>query len=180
MVPRAHSAGLRSMGETLLHEAPFSAIAPLIHLAFTRFGRPPAAASALRQNMLMPSVQSPREIDDLLAGQLVGRSIGQMQVLGINSLKSLVPPADALTGEQVHSARSDERVIVLSTAAYEIRIDLQRTGRVTWLKSAQPWQVSSGTPLPTVRLLLEDGTGLDFTEPAKTKRVTVTLLTRPA
>lgn len=127
----------------------------------------------------MPSVQSPQEIDDLLAGQLVGRFIGQVQVLGVNSLKTITPPADALAGEQVHSAHSEERIIVIATTAYEIRIDLQRTGRVAWLKSAQPWRVSSGTPLPTVRLLLDDGSGLDFTEPAKTKRVTVSLAARP-
>ena len=144
------------------------------------FGRLPAVESARRQNVLMPSVQSPREIDDLLAVQLVGRSIGQMQVLGVNSLKTITPSPDALAGEQVQSARSEERVIVISTTGYEIRVDLQRTGRVTWLKSAQPWLVSSGTPLPTIRLLLDDGTGLDFTEPAKTKRVTVTLVPRPA
>jgi hypothetical protein len=124
----------------------------------------------------MPAVQSPREIDDLLTGQLVGRSIRQLQVLGVNSLKTLTPPADALVGERVRGARCEDRVIGISTAAFEIRIDLQRTGRVTWLKSADAWRLSSGVPLPSARLLLDDGTGLDFTEPAKTKRITVTLL----
>ena len=121
----------------------------------------------------MPSVQSPREIDDLLAGQLVGRSIRQLQVLGVNSLKTISPSADELVGEHVRSAHCEERVIAISTTAYEIRVDLQRTGRVTWLQSAEAWQLSSGVPLPTVRLLLDDGSGLDFTEPAKTKRVAV-------
>jgi hypothetical protein len=128
----------------------------------------------------MPSPQPPHEIDDLLAGQLIGRSIRQLQVLGINSLKTVTPSADELVGEQVRSARCEERVIAISTAAYNIRVDLQRTGRVTWLKSADAWQLSSGVPLPTVRLLLDDGTGLDFTEPAKTKRVTVSLLSGSA
>jgi hypothetical protein len=128
----------------------------------------------------MPSVQSPREIDDLLAGQLVSRSIRQLQVLGVNSLKTVAPSVGELVGEQVRNARCEERVITISTVAYEIRVDLQRTGRVTWLNSADTWQVSSGVPLPTVRLLLDDGSGLDFTEPTKTKRVTVSLLPRSA
>lgn len=123
----------------------------------------------------MSSVQSPGEIDDLLAGQLIGRSVRQLQVLGINSLKTVTPSVAELVGQQVRDARCDERVIIISTAAYEIRVDLQRTGRVTWLKSADAWQLSSGVPLPTARLLLDDGTGLDFTESAKTKRVTVSL-----
>jgi hypothetical protein len=76
----------------------------------------------------------------------------------------------------VRSARCEERVIGISTTAYEIRIDLQRVGRVTWLKSADTWRMSSGVPLPSARLLLDDGSGLDFTKLAKTKRITVTLL----
>jgi hypothetical protein len=128
----------------------------------------------------MPSVQTPHEIDDLLDAQLTGRSVRQLQVLGVNSLKTVTPSANQLAGEQVRSAQCEERVIAISTAAYEIRIDLQRTGRVTWLKEADAWQLSSGVPLPTVRLLLDDGTGLDFTEPAKTKRITVSLITKSA
>jgi hypothetical protein len=128
----------------------------------------------------MPSVQSPGEINDLLAAQLVGRSIRQLQVLGINSLKTISPSADKLVGEQVHDARCEERIIDISTTGYEIRVDLQRTGRVTWLQTAVAWQMSSGVPLPTVRLLLDDGSGLDFTEPAKTKRVALSLMPRSA
>jgi hypothetical protein len=123
----------------------------------------------------MPSVQSPREIDELLADQLVGRSIRQLQVLGVNSLKTVTPHPAALIGEQVRSARCEERIVIISTAAHTVRIDLQRTGHVSWLSSADAWQVSSGMPLPSVRLLLDDGTGLDLTEPARTKRISVSL-----
>jgi hypothetical protein len=128
----------------------------------------------------MPSVQSPGEIDDLLAEQLIGRSVRQLQVLGINSLKTVTPSVDELVGQQARNARCDERVITISTGTYEICVDLQRTGRVTWLKRADAWQLSSGVPIPTVRMLLDDGSGLDFTEPAKTKRVTVSLASEPA
>jgi len=128
----------------------------------------------------MPPTQTPREIDDLLAERLIGRSIQQLQVLGVNSLKTIAPSAADLVGEEVRSARCVERVIAISTTAYEIRIDLQRTGRVTSLRGADPWRLSSGVPLPTVRLLLNDVTGLDFTEPAKTKRITVSLLPKSA
>ena len=124
----------------------------------------------------VPTVQSPREIDDLLAGQLVGRSIRQLQVLGVNSLKTVTPSTDALVGKQVRRARCEDRVIVILTTSHKIRIDLQRTGRVSCLVSADVWQVSSGVPLPSIRLLLDDGTGVDFTEPAKTKRITISLL----
>jgi hypothetical protein len=124
----------------------------------------------------VPTVQSPREIDELLARQLVGRSIRQLQVLGVNSLKTVSPHPDALVGEQVLSAHCEGRVVIISTAAYNIRLDLQRTGRVNRLNGADAWQVASGMPMPSVRLLLADGTGLDLTEPARTKRISVSLL----
>jgi len=129
---------------------------------------------------LVSSAQSPREIDELLADQLVGRSIRQLQVLGVNSLKTVTPGPDELVGEQVRSAHCEERVVIISTAAYRVRIDLQRTGRVTWLSSADAWRASSGVSLPSVRLLLDDGTGLDLTEPAKTKRISVSVLSGSA
>jgi hypothetical protein len=124
----------------------------------------------------VPSVQSPREIDELLADHLVGRSIRQLQVLGVNSLKTVTPRPDVLAGAEVRSARCEGRIITISTAAHEVRIDLQRTGRVVLLSDADAWQPSSRAPLPSVRLLLGDGTGLDLTEPAKTKRISVSLM----
>lgn len=36
-------------------------------------------------------MQTPHEIDDLLAEQLIGRSIRQLQVLGVNSLRQSRP-----------------------------------------------------------------------------------------
>jgi hypothetical protein len=127
----------------------------------------------------VPSVQSPREIDELLAGHLVGRSIRQLQVLGVNSLKTVTPRPDVLVDAEVRSARCEGRIITISTAAHEVRIDLQRTGRVALLSDADAWQPSTRAPLPSVRLLLDDGTGLDLTEPAKTKRISVSVLAGP-
>jgi hypothetical protein len=123
----------------------------------------------------VPYLQPPHEIDELLAVHLVGRSIRQFQVLGVNSLKTIMPHPDVLVGAEVRRAHCTGRIITISTAGHEIRIDLQRTGRVSWLSKADAWQVSSRTPLPSARLLLDDGTGLDLTEPAKTKRITVSL-----
>jgi hypothetical protein len=128
----------------------------------------------------VPYLQPPGEIDELLAVHLVGRSIRQFQVLGVNSLKTVMPHPDALVGAEVRSAHCTGRIITISTAVHEIRIDLQRTGRVSWLGNAGAWHVSSRTPLPSARLLLDDGTGLDLTEPAKTKRITVALSFLPA
>lgn len=125
----------------------------------------------------MPAIQTPDEIQSLLT-QLEGQKIAALQVLGINSLKSMVPMPDALSGEAVESASVADRFVTVVTGAYKIVFDLQRTGKLVWRPEAVPYAKSTGSPRPTVRVVLANGQGLDLTEPAKTKRITVTISTR--
>lgn len=122
-------------------------------------------------------VQPPDEILAILR-RLHGQEIAGLQVLGINTLKSVLPLPEALVGEPVTGSEVAGRTFRLVTADYEITVDLQRTGKVVWLDAAQPYRFVPGSARPTVRLLLADGTGVDLTEPAKTKRITMTLATR--
>ena len=106
--------------------------------------------------------------------RLVGHSVAQLQILGINSLKSVTPSPSDLVGSQITTVAVEDRLLTIRMGSFAATIDLQRTGRLSWLDSAQPAQV--GRPsLPTIRLLLQSGAALDFNEPAKTKRITVTL-----
>lgn len=127
----------------------------------------------------MATIQSAVEITSLLE-RIRGHKIASLQVLGINSLKTLSPPPETLAEEVVTAVDVVERTICIYTADHVIRLDLQRTGRVVLLESAEPYQFSVGTSRPTVRLVMADGSGLDLTEPAKTKRITVTIVTRSA
>jgi hypothetical protein len=127
----------------------------------------------------MGSIQSAAEIEPLLE-PLTGQKIAALQVLGINSLKTLSPPLEALAGEVVTAADVVDRTLRVDTTSHVISFDLQRTGRVVPLESAEPYRFVAGANRPTVRLLMVDGTGLDLIEPAKTKRITVTITTRPA
>ncbi|MEU9342010.1 hypothetical protein AB0D74_12430 [Streptomyces sp. NPDC048278] len=125
----------------------------------------------------MATIQSAAEIAPLLE-RLKGKKITTFQVLGINSLKSVSPLPEALVGEAVTEVDVVERIINMHTVGHRISIDLQRTGRVVMLESAEPYQSLAGVSRPTVRLLMADGSGMDLTEPAKTKRITVTIVTR--
>ena len=122
----------------------------------------------------MTGIQTANQIHELLE-RLHGQEIAGLQVLGINSLKSLSPMPDAVVGDTVTATEISDRLFTISTNAHTIVVDLQRTGRLVWLDSAAPYTLVAGTSRPTVRLLLADGSGLDLTEPAKTKRITVTL-----
>ena len=128
----------------------------------------------VRHDRQVTAIQTASQIHDILE-RLHGQEIAGLEVLGINSLKSLSPMPDALVGDTVTATESFDRLFRIRTNAHTIVVDLQRTGRLVWLDSAAPYTLVPGTSRPTVRLLLADGSGLDLTEPAKTKRITVTL-----
>lgn len=123
------------------------------------------------------AVQSQHEIDSLLQ-RLKGREIEAFQVLGINSLKSVSPQPDALVGEVIEETEPNNRLFTLKTTSHEVVFDLQRAGRLVWLEKAEPYTVASQSSRPTVRLIFTDGQGLDLTEPARTKRITISVAMR--
>jgi hypothetical protein len=125
---------------------------------------------------VMAVIQTTDEISVILA-KLEGEEVATLQVLGINSLKSVTPMPDALAGDLISSARVEERLLMISTAGHLVVVDLQRTGKLIWLPRAAPYAMSTGTTRPTVRLVLANGRGLDLIEPAKTKRITVAIST---
>jgi len=125
----------------------------------------------------MGTVQTPDEIQAILT-HLEGQEIAALQVLGINSLKSLSPMPHALEGELIESSAVEDRQFTVVTTRHEIAVDLQRTGRLVWLVTAGPYVMTVGSSRPTVRLVLRSGQGLDLMEPAKTKRITVTVSVR--
>lgn len=131
----------------------------------------------MRQDGLVALTQTADDIVSI-TGRLIGRRITILQVLGINSLKSLTPPVDAVVGDTVEGVDVAERAFTLRTSRHMITFDLQRTGKVLWLSSSDPFRAGSG-PMPTVRLITNDGS-IDLTEPAKTKRITVMVNDRSA
>lgn len=132
---------------------------------------------AVREDGLVASAQTADDIESTIE-RLNGTRITLLQVLGINSLKSLTPPVDAVVGDTVEGIDVAERTLTLRTSRHLITFDLQRTGKVVWLGSSGPFRVGSG-PMPTVRLTTNGG-AVDFIEPAKTKRITVAVNERSA
>jgi hypothetical protein len=100
-----------------------------------------------------------------------------MQILGINSLKSLQPPLESMTDQRITGLALDEgtRKIKLVLEQHIILVDMARTGIVVTLNKSLAWQASDRTPMPTARVLFSDGSALDFKEPAKTKRISFTI-----
>lgn len=126
----------------------------------------------------MARIQTSGEIQSLLT-RLEGETISLLQVLGVNSLKSMTAMPEALTGETVAATLVDDRRLTVVTSGHRVVFDLQLTGKLVWQTSAVPYAMTSASVRPTVRLILVSGQGLDLTEPAKTKRITVTISPHP-
>lgn len=121
----------------------------------------------------MTPIQTAEEVQELL-NRLLGEEIVDLQVLGINSLKTLSPAPRDLVGDVIERCHVDHRILTIFTGRHTIRIDLQRAGRLVWWSAVAPVTPGAG-PRPTVRIALGGGQGVDLTEPSKTKRITITI-----
>src|SRR4051794_5172659 len=101
-------------------------------------------------------MQTSDEMESLLA-RLDGQEISTLQVLGINSLKSMTAMPEALAGAVVRSTSVDDRLFTIVTDEHQVIFDLQRTGRLVWLTSAAPYVMARSAARPTVRLILASG-----------------------
>ena len=126
----------------------------------------------------MARIQTSGEIQSLLT-RLEGETISLLQVLGVNSLKSMTAMPEALAGETVTATLVEDRRLTVFTSGHRVVFDLQLTGKLVWQTGVVPYAVTSASVRPTVRLILVNGQGLDLTEPAKTKRITVTISPDP-
>jgi hypothetical protein len=108
----------------------------------------------------------------------VGKTIPSVQVLSANALRSILPltALDLATVETV--LLGVERTFTVLTSGHLLKVDLQRTGRVVPLASAQAWTHTATGGRPTARLQFTDGSAVDLSEPGRTKRSTLELSAR--
>ncbi len=106
----------------------------------------------------------------------IGRSVRGFTVLAINALKTLDPPLTSIVGSRIETVSvEDPQRVVIHMEALDLIVNLERTGRLLWTPSSAPWVPTPGRVSPTARLLLDDGGGIDFKEPSRTKRITFAL-----
>lgn len=112
-----------------------------------------------------------------LRTSIVGEEILALEIHAINALKTVEPTPAILTGQTIVdvSIDADGRLCLLCREA-ELIVDLARTGGVEASAALGPWRPRAGRTPPTGRLLLVNGAGVDFTEPARTKRITFSVV----
>lgn len=123
----------------------------------------------------MTVCRAPEDIVQLLQDRVVGKTVRDLEVHGINSLKSVNPTPGDLAGQEVLAAAlvAQTQVEMRLSSAVAL-IDLQRAATAEYRPKLMPWTFQQGSQ-PTLRLLLADGSGLDFRESSRTKRITLLL-----
>lgn len=121
------------------------------------------------------SARTSAELTEFHARHLAGRVVSEVVIHGINSLKSLEVPLSALEGSAIGALTpTTDSSFSLQIGGVVVSVDLQRTGSVVFLPEIERWR--PGKPsMPTGQIFFVDGGGLNFVEPAKTKRITFSL-----
>lgn len=115
----------------------------------------------------------------VLEQHAVGRTVRDLTVLAINALKTLDPPLTSVVDGRIETVSVDDpQRLVIHLETVDLIVNLERTGRLVWTPTLGPWTPCPGRVPPTARLLLDDGSGIDFKEPARTKRITLALARR--
>jgi hypothetical protein len=122
-------------------------------------------------------VQTPsaRDAHELLEANFTKGTILTWDCYAVNGVKTLIG-LDVTHGDRIVSVSSSGAAVEIVCDRHIITVDLARTGRVIAHAHVQRWQHVPNRRPPTARLILSDGRGVDFVEPAKTKRITFTVV----
>src|SRR5436190_14834991 len=100
----------------------------------------------------------------LLNEVAAGKALKSFTAFGPNSIKTLIA-TEVLIGQSVRECLVTGNQVEMRFDDHLLVFDLQRAGRVSYRDVVDTWAFLRGTQPPTARLLLADGSGVDFVEP---------------
>jgi hypothetical protein len=110
---------------------------------------------------------------------LIGQKIRDWSCYGINSVKGL-RPLNTAVGECIRGHSIEGDLLLIETDTLIVKVDFARTGSVRTYPQLDCWKPTLASRPPTARLITDGGSGVDFIEPGKTKRITFTIDDRSA
>ncbi len=116
-----------------------------------------------------------------LEGRLAGRAVAAVHPVAFSALKTYDPPLPALHGGLVEGVCRHGKFLDLQVAGLHLVLHLARAGWVRWKEEvpALPPKPSMKSPL-AVRIVLDDGSGLDVTEAGTKKSLAMYVVRTPA
>src|SRR5690625_4886201 len=121
----------------------------------------------------MPELPEVHALATDLQSRLGGRGVDRLQVVSFTALKTFGPPVSAVSGAGIdvvvrHGKYLDFAMTTPAGGQLHLMAHLARAGWVRWRRKT-PERARPGKGPLAARLVLEDGSGVDFTE-AGTKK----------
>jgi formamidopyrimidine-DNA glycosylase len=115
-----------------------------------------------------------------LSGRLEGRAIVRVDIAAFSALKTFDPPLSALSGTLVDGVTRHGKFLDIDASGLHLVVHLARAGWIRWRDEvpALPPKPSNKSPL-AVRVVLDDGSGLDITEAGTRKGLAVYVVRDP-
>jgi formamidopyrimidine-DNA glycosylase len=115
-----------------------------------------------------------------LKGRLEGRAIATVHLAAFNALKTFDPPVSALTGTLVDDVTRHGKFLDIDASGLHVVLHLARAGWVRWKDEVPPLPPRPGSKSGlAVRIVLDDGSGLDVTEAGTKKSLAMYVVRDP-
>jgi DNA-formamidopyrimidine glycosylase len=129
----------------------------------------------------MPELPEVEALAAYLDERLEGRVVARVDVAGIAALKTYDPPVTSLGGLGVIGVTRHGKFLDIDVDGIHLVVHLSRAGWVRWRDQLPETPLRPGGKGPIVlRVHLDDGSGLDFTEAGTKKRLAVYVVRDPS
>jgi formamidopyrimidine-DNA glycosylase len=115
-----------------------------------------------------------------LAGRLAGRAVARLDIVAFSALKTFDPPPSALQGLFVSGVERHGKFIDMVVDDLHLVVHLARGGWIRWRDEMPATPPRPGKSPLAARLVLDDESGLDFTEAGTQKRLALYVVRDPA
>jgi formamidopyrimidine-DNA glycosylase len=116
----------------------------------------------------LPEVQA---LADDLTVRLDGRAVARVDVVAFSALKTFDPPTSALQGLFLGQVGRHGKFLDFAVDDLHLVVHLARAGWIRWRDSVPQLPPRPGKGPLAARLVLDDDSGLDFTEMGTQKRL---------
>lgn len=129
----------------------------------------------------MPELPEVEALAAFLDQRLQGRVVARVDVAGIAALKTYDPPVTSLGGLSITGVSRHGKFLDIDVDGLHLVVHLSRAGWVRWRDQLPSTPLRPGGKGPIVlRVHLDDGSGLDFTEAGTKKRLAAYVVRDPS
>ena len=127
----------------------------------------------------MPELPEVQALAADLDSRLKGRAVARLDVVAISALKTFDPAPAALQGLFVENVRRHGKFLDIVVDELHLVVHLARGGWIRWRDELPTLPAKPGKGPLAARLLLDDQSGLDFTEAGTRKGLALYVVRRP-